>query len=48
MKWIKTIEDQQEVYCKVTDKVTNPAFKLRDDGSWSVVLQTSIGKLANE
>ena len=25
--------------------VTNPAFKARDDGSWSVVLQTSIGKL---
>ena len=28
--------------------VTNPAFKARDDGSWSVVLQTSIGKLPKQ
>ena len=25
--------------------VTNPAFKARDDGTWSVVLQSSIGRL---
>ena len=28
--------------------VVNPAFKARDDGTWSVVLQTSIGKLPKE
>jgi hypothetical protein len=26
--------------------IVNPAFKARDDGTWSVVLQSSIGKLA--
>jgi len=25
--------------------VVTPAFKARDDGSWSVVLQSSVGKL---
>ena len=25
--------------------VTNPAFKARDDGTWSLVLQSSIGRL---
>ncbi len=25
--------------------VVNPAFQARDDGTWSVVLQTSVGKL---
>jgi len=28
--------------------VVNPAFLARDDGSWSVVLQTSIGKLPKQ
>lgn len=25
--------------------VVNPAFKARDDGTWSVVLQSGVGKL---
>ena len=25
--------------------VTNPAFQARDDGTWSIVMQTSVGKL---
>lgn len=25
--------------------VVNPAFRARDDGTWSIILQTSIGKL---
>ncbi len=28
--------------------VINPAFRARDDGSWSVVLQTSVGKLSRQ
>ena len=28
--------------------VINPAFQARDDGTWSVVLQTSVGKLPKE
>ena len=28
--------------------VVNPAFQARDDGSWSVVLQTSVGKLPRQ
>ena len=27
--------------------VITPAFQARDDGTWSVVLQTSVGKLPN-
>ena len=27
---------------------TNPAFKMRDDGTWSIVLQSGVGRLANE
>ena len=37
-------------YQKLCDKyqfriVVTPVFKARDDGTWSVILQTSIGKL---
>ena len=28
--------------------VVNPAFQARDDGTWSVVLQTSVGKLPDK
>lgn len=28
--------------------VVNPAFKARDDGTFSVVLQTSVGKMPRE
>ena len=28
--------------------VVNPAFQARDDGTWSVVLQTSIGRLPKQ
>ena len=28
--------------------ITNPAFKSRDDGTWSVVMQTGVGKLPDD
>ena len=28
--------------------VISPAFKARDDGTWSVVLQSSVGKLSKQ
>lgn len=28
--------------------VVNPAFRSRDDGTWSVVLQSSVGKLPKQ
>ena len=39
-----------EEYQKLCDKhgfriVTNPAFQARDDNTWSIVLQTSVGKI---
>ncbi len=39
-----------ERYKKLVDEtgyqiVVNPAFKARDDGTFSVVLQTSVGKM---
>lgn len=43
-------EDFAKAYQELCDKmgfriVCNPAFIARDDGSWSTVLQVSVGKL---
>ena len=49
----KTPEEFVEAYNKLCKEygfniVTNPAFKARDDGTWSIVLQNAIGKLPDE
>lgn len=40
---------EYQALCKKTgfQIVVNPAFKARDDGTYSVVLQASVGKLPN-
>ena len=45
-----TAEEFAKAYGELCEKmgwriVVNPAWIARDDGSWSLVLQTSIGKL---
>ena len=40
------VKDIEAVYEKHgLQLVTNPAFKIRDDGTYSIVLQQSIGQL---
>lgn len=46
-------KDFVEEYQKLCEKhgmriVVNPAFKARDDGTWSIVQQTSVGLLPQE
>lgn len=57
MKKVKSEEKQIQPEQKFMDEYSslcekyglminvNPAFKSRDDGTWSVVLQVSVGKL---
>jgi len=56
---VKPLTDEQkakefvrdyEVLCEKHQMriVTNPAFKARDDGTFSVVLQVSVGKLPQQ
>jgi len=45
------MQDFVAAYTKLCEEygyglVVNPAFKSRDDGTWSVILQTSVGKIA--
>ena len=47
------IQEFVDKYQKLCDEyklqiVVNPAFKARDDSTWSVVLQTSVGKIKSE
>lgn len=49
----KTAQDFAQAYeelCKEygMQLVVNPAFKARDDGTWSVVLQPSVSKLPKD
>ena len=56
----KVVKSEQELMQEFVNKysalceeyklqiVVSPAFKSRDDGTFSVVLQTSIGKIAKE
>lgn len=49
----KTPEEFTEAYSKLCQEygyqiVVTPAWKARDDGTWSTVLQASVGKLPKE
>lgn len=48
-----TTQDFTDAYKKLCEEmgfrfIVNPAFVARDDGSWSIVLQTSVGELPKE
>ena len=47
MQSVETFVKEYKALCEKHQLriVTNPAFKARDDGTWSLVLQSSVGRL---